>query len=353
MVTAVTVNNQCGQLILSGQISTGCCVSGPHGTAMAEQQNLGDTHDVPADLNTGAASMNPHSNQPRSLAVITGATGGVGLEIAKGLARAGYDIIVGAHGERRGTDAVMAIRSVATDPASIQQSPLDLASLASVAAFASALPDHPIDRLVLNAGVMLINRKETEDGFEMMFGTNVLGHFALVSHVLDRVLAARAPRVITQSSESHRSGHLNLQDLQHTADFSPLVAYNDSKQAQHILAVELDRKYPHAGSVVCQPGWVKSDLGRDMSNANLFQRGAYTIGNLIIGQTPAQGARSALVAALDDLVASAATGSYVTPGKLRHLRGKPVVGKVSPLVLDAAVGEQLWQYATKVTKQSS
>jgi len=81
--------------------------------------------------------MKVNSHQPRSLAVITGATGGVGLEIAKGLARAGYDIIVGAHSERRGTDAVTEIRSVATDPASIQQSPLDLASLASVAAFAA------------------------------------------------------------------------------------------------------------------------------------------------------------------------------------------------------------------------
>jgi NAD(P)-dependent dehydrogenase (short-subunit alcohol dehydrogenase family) len=297
--------------------------------------------------------MSPNSQQPRSLAVITGATGGVGLEIAKGLARAGYGIIVGARSERRGTEAVTAIRSVATHPASIQQRPLDLASLASVAAFASALPHGPIDRLVLNAGIMLTNRKETEDGFEMMFGTNVLGHFALVSHVLDRVLAADAPRVITQSSESHRAGHLNLQDLQHTADFSPIAAYNDSKQAQHILAVELDRRYPHAGSVVCQPGWVKSDLGRDMSNANLVQRGAYAIGNLVIGQTPAEGARSALKAALDDSVPGAATGSYITPGKFNHLRGKPIVAEASPLVLDAAIAEELWQYATEVTKQHS
>jgi NAD(P)-dependent dehydrogenase (short-subunit alcohol dehydrogenase family) len=297
--------------------------------------------------------MNPNSHQPRSLAVITGATGGVGLEIAKGLARAGYDTIVGARSERRGTEAVTAIRSVATPPAAIQQRPLDLASLASVAAFASALPDGPIDRLVLNAGVMLTNRKETKDGFEMMFGTNVLGHFALVSHVLDRVLAARAPRVITQSSESHRAGHLNLQDLQHTADFSPLVAYNDSKQAQHILAVELDRRYPHAGSVVCQPGWVKSDLGRDMSNANLLQRGAYAIGNLVIGQTPEEGARSALKAALDDVVLSASSGFYITPGKFHHLRGKPIVAEASPLVFDTAIAEELWQYATEVTKQHS
>jgi NAD(P)-dependent dehydrogenase (short-subunit alcohol dehydrogenase family) len=291
--------------------------------------------------------MNPTSQRPLGLAVITGATGGVGLEIAKGLAQAGYGIILGARSEKRGTEAVTAIGSVATHPASIQQCPLDLASLASVAAFASALPDGPIDRLVLNAGVMLANRKETEDGFEMMFGTNVLGHFALISHVLDRVLAAPAPRVITQSSESHRSGHLNPQDLQHTTDFSPLVAYNDSKQAQHILAVELDRRYAHAGSVVCQPGWVKSDLGRDMSSANLLQRSAYAIGNLVIGQTPAQGARSALKAALDDVVPSASSGSYITPGKFHHLRGKPIVAEASPLVLDAAIAEELWQYATR------
>ena len=83
--------------------------------------------------------MNPSSHQPRGLAVITGATGGVGLEIAKGLARAGYDIIVGARNEGRGTDAVTAIRSIAKNPASIQQSPLDLASLDSVTTFASVL----------------------------------------------------------------------------------------------------------------------------------------------------------------------------------------------------------------------
>jgi NAD(P)-dependent dehydrogenase (short-subunit alcohol dehydrogenase family) len=297
--------------------------------------------------------MNPNSHQHRDLAVITGATGGVGLEIAKGLARRGYGIVLGARSERRGTEAVTAIRTVATHPDSIQQSPLDLASLASVAAFASALPEGPIDRLVLNAGVMLTKREETEDGFEMMFGTNVLGHFALVSHVLDRVLAAEAPRVITQSSESHRSGHLNFQDLQHTVDFSALTAYNDSKQAQHIMAVELDRRYPLAGSVVCQPGWVKSDLGRDMSNANLLQRGAYAMGNLVIGQTPADGARSALAAALDDVVPSAATGDYITPGKFRHLRGKPIVDKASPLVLDVEVGEQLWEYAVSVATGKS
>ena len=295
--------------------------------------------------------MSTYSQHRRGLVVITGATGGVGVEIAKGLAKAGYGIVLGARSQRRGTEAVSAIRSVAEDPDAIQQRPLDLASLASIAAFASALPDSPIDRLVLNAGVMLTSRKETEDGFEMMFGTNVLGHFSLLSQVLDRVLAAEAPRVITQSSESHRSGHLNLQDLQHTADFSPLTAYNDSKQAQHILAVELDRRHPRAGSVVCQPGWVKSDLGRDMSNANPLQRGAYAIGNLVIGQTPADGARSALKAALDDVVPSAATGSYITPGKFRHLRGKPIIGKASPLVLDATIAGQLWQYATTATNK--
>jgi NAD(P)-dependent dehydrogenase (short-subunit alcohol dehydrogenase family) len=295
--------------------------------------------------------MNPNSQQPRGLAVITGATGGVGLEIAKGLAKAGYGIILGARSERRGADAVAAIRGVATHPDSIQQGQLDLASLSSVAAFASSLPEDPIDRLVLNAGLMVTSRKETEDGFEMMFGTNVLGHFALVSRVLEQVLAADAPRVITQSSESHRTGRLNLQDPQHTADFTPFGAYNDSKQAQHILAVELDRRHPQAGSVVCQPGWVKSDLGRDMAHASVFQRAAYSFGNLVIGETPAEGARSALKAALDETVPGAATGYYITPGKFRHLRGEPIVAEASPLVLDAQTGRKLWEYAVSATAE--
>ena len=77
------------------------------------------------------------------------------------------------------------------------------------------------------------------------------------------------------------------------------------------------------------------------------------LGNLVIGQTPAQGARSALMAALDDAIPSASTGSYVTPGKFRHLRGKPIVAEASPLILDAAIAQGLWHYATEVTKQPS
>ena len=289
--------------------------------------------------------MSSGSRQPRGLAVITGATGGVGLEIAKGLARAGYGLVLGARSPARGAEAVATIQAVAVFPASVRQGRLDLASLDSVAAFAASLPEEPIDRLVLNAAVMVTSRKETDDGFEMMFGTNVLGHFALIMQVLEKVVAAKAPRVVTQSSESHRAGQLNLQDLQHEADFTPFGAYNDSKQAQHILAVELDRRHPHAGSVVCQPGWVRSDLGRDMANARLIERGAYAIGNALIGQTPAEGARSGLKAALDDNIPGAATGLYITPGKFRHLRGEPVVAEAAPQVLDAQLGQGLWEAA--------
>ncbi len=87
-----------------------------------------------------------------------------------------------------------------------------------------------------------------------------------------------------------------------------------------------------------------------MANASVFQRAAYSIGNAVIGETPAEGANSALKAALDDTVPGAATGLYITPGKFRHLRGKPITAKASPLVLDPEVGEKLWQYATDVTK---
>jgi NAD(P)-dependent dehydrogenase (short-subunit alcohol dehydrogenase family) len=296
--------------------------------------------------------MTSGSRQLRGLAVITGATGGVGLEIAKGLAQAGYGLVLGARSPARGGEALAKIQAVAAFPAAVRQGRLDLGSLDSVADFAASLPEQPIDRLVLNAALMVTSRKETDDGFEMMFGTNVLGHFALITQVLDKVLAAKAPRVVTQSSESHRAGKLNLQDLQHKADFSSFGAYNDSKQAQHILAVELDRRHPHAGSVVCQPGWVRSDLGRDMANASLIERGAYAIGNVLIGQTPAEGARSALKAALDDDVPGAATGLYITPGKFRHLRGEPVVAEAAPQVLDTALGQGLWDAAASAIKSA-
>lgn len=282
------------------------------------------------------------------LTVITGATTGVGLEIAIGLAHAGHSLILGARDAERGHRAVEAIHRVAP-AARVEHRPLDLAELASVRAFADGLPVDAIDRLVLNAAVMTVKRRETADGFEAMLGTNALGHHALVTGLLDRLLATPASRLITQSSESHRRGALDFSDLQHEQSFDPIQSYHDSKLAQHVLAVELDRRIPRR-SVVAQPGWVASELGRDVvANGRSGHRAAVRIGNRLLGQTPAQGARAALRATLDDDAPGAATGRYLTPGRLGRLRGTPVVDLAKPTVLEPDLGRRMWETAERLT----
>jgi NAD(P)-dependent dehydrogenase (short-subunit alcohol dehydrogenase family) len=228
---------------------------------------------------------------------------------------------------------------------------LDLGFLSSIAAFASSLPADAIDRLVLNAGVMTTQRRTTQDGFELMFGTNALGHHALVARLWERLLAARGARVITQSSESHRHGRLNLDDLQGEHAFSPVGAYNASKLAQHVLAVELGRRTQKVQSVVAQPGWVASQLGREIyaGNGPLAQRLAVRVGDRLVGQTPEQGARAALRATIDEQVPDASSGRYFTPSRLRRLRGAPHIADADPRVLDLTLGQTLWAAVVALT----
>lgn len=231
---------------------------------------------------------------------------------------------------------------------------LDLASLDSVRHFADTLPVDAVDRLVLNAATMTVQRETTADGFEMMFGTNVLGHFALVTALLDRLHAAETPRVVTQSSEGHRRGRLDFDDLQHERSFSGTSAYFDAKLAQHVLAVELDRRLAAVHSVVSQPGWVVTELGRDIfARGPLPTRAVFRLGNAVIGQRPEDGARSALTAALGADVPGAATGQYVTPTKLNRLRGIPDIRPADPRVLDHNLGTRLWETASGLSAWQS
>jgi NAD(P)-dependent dehydrogenase (short-subunit alcohol dehydrogenase family) len=286
---------------------------------------------------------------PKMVTVVTGATTGVGLAIATELARAGHRVVIGARDPERLARAVERVRTRAAD-AEVEAHPLDLASLASIARFASALSE-PIDRLVLNAGVMALERRTTLDGFESMIGTNALGHFALTAHLVDRLRASGRGRIVTQSSESHRSGRIRLDDLHwEERPFAAFQAYHDSKAAQHVLAVELARRVDYVESVVCQPGWVASELGREMSASGpAMRRLAFRVGNALIGQTPEEGARSAIRAVLDAEAPLAKSGRYLTPTALRRLRGTPVVDDAHPDMLDSALGAELWETAVALT----
>ena len=281
----------------------------------------------------------------RPITVLTGATSGLGVPLAAALAAAGHRLVLGARSSERAARAEDAIRGQ-VPRAQLCVLRLDLASLQSVRAFADALGNSRIDRLVLNAGLMTADRRLTEDHFETMLGTNLLGHAALLGHLRQRLEATDGSRVVVQSSEAHRHGSLDLNDPMGERRFRGLGAYNASKLAIHVLAVELDRHWP-VEFVVSQPGWVDSDLGRHITGS--LQRVAMTVGNRIVGQTPAEGARSAVRATLDTNLPGAATGRYVSPTRLGRLRGEPAVIAAHAKALDPALGRAVLAMSERFT----
>ncbi|MFD8213607.1 SDR family oxidoreductase [Streptomyces sp. NPDC059697] len=176
------------------------------------------------------------------LAVVTGASDGIGLGLAERLAQAGAELVLPVRNEAKGAAAVEQIRA-ATPRASVSTRVLDLASLASVADLADTLlaEGRPVDLLINNAGVMApATRHTTQDGYELQFGTNHLGHAALTGRLMPLLRAGRA-RVTTITSSAARGGRINWDDLQSERHYSPVRAYNLSKLANLLFALELDR----------------------------------------------------------------------------------------------------------------
>ena len=202
------------------------------------------------------------------LAVITGANSGLGFETARALALAGADVVLATRNAAKGELAAAQIRRAAPR-VQVVRAALDLSSLVSVAEFAEARHQagRPIDLLINNAGIMALPvRRLTADGFEMQLGTNHLGHFALTAQLLDLVRAAAAPRVVTLSSGvAHLwPAQINFDDLQQQRRYSPWRAYAQSKLANLLFALELDRRARTNGwgllSVAAHPGFARTNL---------------------------------------------------------------------------------------------
>ena len=197
-------------------------------------------------------------------AIVTG-TGGLGYETALALVRAGGDVILAGRNLEKGAESVSRIK-VEVPAARIAFEQLDLASLASVEDFAGPmLMQHtPLDLLVNNAGVMTPpSRQTTSDGFELQFGTNYLGHFALTGRLLP-ILNGRGPRVVNLSSLAHRGGAIHFDDLQWERSYRPWAAYGQSKLAMLMFAFELQRRSDAAGwglmSNAAHPGYARTEL---------------------------------------------------------------------------------------------
>jgi NAD(P)-dependent dehydrogenase (short-subunit alcohol dehydrogenase family) len=285
--------------------------------------------------------------QSGRLAVITGATGGLGFETALALAAAGADVVLTGRNAAKGNAALAEIR--AQHPAaSISYEHLDLASLASVREFAErfARQHEALDLLINNAGVMMPpTRQATADGFELQFGTNYLGHFALTAHLLPVLRHASQPRVVNLSSIAHKvQAAIHFDDLQWARRYEPWPAYAQSKLAMLMFALELQRRSDANGwgllSNASHPGYARTDLIANGPGSNtLRQRLNRVTIEPLISQSAAAGALPTLYAAT---AANAKPGGYYGPTGLMELKGPPGAAAVAPRARDLVVAARLW-----------
>jgi len=257
-------------------------------------------------------------DQTGRLAVVTGANGGLGLETTRALAQHGAHVIMAARNLGKAETANQDILAV-TPGASLEVRPLDLVSLASVRQFATDVTtDHEvIDILVNNAGVMAPPYRETVDGFELQFGTNHLGHFALTALLMPALLRSKRARVVTVTSTGrHFGGRLNVDDPHYRSGYQPWTSYGQSKMANLHFAVELNRRLHASGarveSLVAHPGFSNTNLQAQSvaaSDGALSQR-FFHIAVGWLGMTPTRGALPQLRAATDPF---ARGGELYTP----------------------------------------
>jgi NAD(P)-dependent dehydrogenase (short-subunit alcohol dehydrogenase family) len=287
-------------------------------------------------------------------ALVTGANSGLGLETAKALAAAGATVLLGCRDAERAAAAVAEIRAEAPD-SEVEVVELDLADLASVEAAAStvAARPEPLDLLINNAGVMVPPRRETRDGFELQFGTNHLGHFALTGRLLDKLLAAEAPRVVTVSSMAHRAGKLDFDDLNWERSYSRWPAYGRSKLANLLFTLELSKRAAAAGTALTaaasHPGYAATNLqtaGISLGPVGTLLKPVMRVGNLLLAQSDEMGALPTLYAATAPDVVS---GDYYGPDGMGEQRGHPTrVGRNSR-ASNEEDARRLWEVSEQLT----
>ncbi|GLS43303.1 oxidoreductase [Methylobacterium brachythecii] len=291
-------------------------------------------------------------SQHGRLAIVTGATSGIGYEAALALAGAGARVVLAARDRGKAERAVCAIRRRHPD-AAVEIGLLDTASLSSVHAFAQRIREQglPIDVLLLNAGIAWLPRRhESEDGFELQLATNYLGHFALAALLLPTMRPGPASRIVPVASIAHQRGALHFDDLQLRA-YQPRMAYRQSKLAMLMFGLELDRRLRASGSeiraVAAHPGITRTAITRFGGVAGPMQRLTGQLVMILFGQSAARGALPLLYAAT---APEALGGNYYGPDGRGEMRGAPTPSVIAPHARDEADARRLWNVSEEMTK---
>ena len=283
------------------------------------------------------------------IAVVTGANSGLGLVTSRELARAGAQVIMACRNTTKGEEAAREV-GISAPGAVVHVDELDLADLSSVEAFASRLADQHdrLDLLINNAGLMAPPRRVTKDGFESQFGTNHLGHFALTGRLLGRLLAAETPRVVTLSSGAHRVGRINFSDLQGERRYIRWLAYGQSKLANLMFCLELQRRAAAAGaalkSMAAHPGYARTNL--QFAAPPPWERALMAVTNVLVAQSAEMGALPTLYAATVEAVPG---GSYIGPDGPMEGRGYPHLVTGASRAYDEQAARRLWEVSEELT----
>lgn len=285
------------------------------------------------------------------VAVVTGANSGIGWETSRQLARRGAHVVLACRDAQRGKQAIERLLEDVPG-ASVELASLDVSSLESVRKFTDSLSHDALDLLVNNAGVMAIPKRRTVDGFEMQLGTNHLGHFALTGLLMPRLLAADAARVVTVSSNAHRMGRMNFDDLMNDKQYKTWSVYGQSKLANLLFTSELQRRVDALGlpllSVACHPGYAATNLvavGPRMQGAGFVEKVMVTFTNLF-AQSAEMGALPTLYAATSPEIEG---DDYVGPRGPFGIAGYPKKCGRSKAARDVESAKRLWEVSAELT----
>ena len=276
-------------------------------------------------------------------AIVTGSNTGIGYETAVDLYKKGAKVYIACRNQDKALKAIQKME-INGGTGELVYEQLDLASLSSVKAFADNViqAESSLDLLINNAGIMIPPQSKTEDGFEIQFGVNFVGHFALTGHLFNLLESTKGSRVVTLSSIAHRGAAIDFDNFRLEKEYNNWREYGQSKLADIIFALEFDKRLKSNGSQIkslaAHPGFSKTDLQVHMDK--------YMLASLEL-MTAKEGAQPTLAACLREDVKG---GQYWGPDGHNEQKGKPALAKIDAAALDETLNAKLWDWAKETTK---